>query len=211
MSYLKMRRTPVSARRQQHTIGVLALMCGLVLAACNKPAPVIGSFAPDTKAQCLPAIVLTNQYGKQVSLASLKGKPVLVDFFYTRCTDVCPALTARMREIANMLGPELGTKVTLISVSVDPLHDHPSELLKYAKNEGAARKGWLFLTGTGSQIDAVMARFKLKRHVRANGTIGHVPFGFLLNQKGHEIRMYDALQVKPKVIVSDIKRAVARG
>ncbi len=38
---------------------------------------------------------LTDQDGKTVSLASLRGKAVLLDFIYTHCPGPCPVLTAR--------------------------------------------------------------------------------------------------------------------
>ena len=97
---------------------------------------------------CLPDINLIDQHGRNVSLASLKGKPVLFDFIYTTCPGPCLLITARMKKIADRLGPKLGTEVRIVSITVDPEHDRPKQLLAYASAQGANVNGWLFLTGT---------------------------------------------------------------
>jgi pimeloyl-ACP methyl ester carboxylesterase len=60
-------------------------------------------------------------------------------------------------------GRALGTEARIVSVTVDPEHDKPDELLAYANEPSANLAGWLFLTGTPKQIDDVMARFRLVR------------------------------------------------
>jgi hypothetical protein len=57
-------------------------------------------------------------------------------------------LTARMKKIADRLGSKLGTEVRILSITVDPEHDRPKQLLAYASAQGANVKGWLFFTGT---------------------------------------------------------------
>src|ERR1700733_11624437 len=120
-----------------------------------------GGYAVLDSSDCLAPTALLDQHGQQVSLADLKGKPVLFDFIYTSCPGECLMLTQRMKRIANALGPELGNQVRLVSITVDPEHDQPKQLLEYATNQAADMKGWLFLTGTPAEVDAEMARFKL--------------------------------------------------
>ena len=38
----------------------------------------------------------TNQLGKKVSLDDLHGKVLVIDFFFTRCPSICPALAQKM-------------------------------------------------------------------------------------------------------------------
>jgi len=40
----------------------------------------------------------------------------------------------------------------LVSISVDPVHDTPAALAKYAAENGADRSRWLFLTGEKSTV-----------------------------------------------------------
>src|ERR1700733_14000211 len=133
-----------------------------------------GGYAVLDSSDCLAPTALLDQHGQKVSLADLKGKPILFDFIYTSCPGECLALTMRMKRIASALGPELGKPVRLVSITVDPEHDQPKQLLQYASDQGADLNGWLFLTGTPAEIDDVMGRFKLIRERHSDGSVDHV-------------------------------------
>ncbi len=169
-----------------------------------------GSFAATNGADCLPAIDLADQHGKTVSLAALKGKPVLIDFIYTNCATACPVLTSRFAQIADKLGSALGTRLTMVSITIDPEHDHPAQLLDYAKTHDADRTGWLLLTGTPADVEAVLRIYGLKREREPDGTIAHVTTSFLVGADGRQIRMYDTMVVAPATVVGDIDRILPR-
>lgn len=161
-------------------------------------------------ADCLPAdITLVDQNGQQVALSSLKGKPTLFDFIYTSCPGECLVLTQRMRMIATQLGPALGTKARIVSVTVDPEHDNPAQLRSYANQQGANLNGWLFLTGTAKQIDDAMARFNLIRQHEADGTIDHVLEVFLVAPNGRALLRYRGDKISPARALADIDAAAA--
>jgi protein SCO1/2 len=87
----------------------------------------------------------------------LKGKIVLISFFFTDCKDACPLINARLSEIQSLLGDRLGRDILLISLTVDPERDRPPVLKSYAQRFGA-RSGWLFLTGEKANVDAITGR-----------------------------------------------------
>ncbi|MGA7873979.1 MAG: SCO family protein [Candidatus Binatus sp.] len=184
----------------------------LSLTGCRRPAANVGErggSAVRDASDCLPDITLVDQYGRKVSLASLKGKPVLFDFIYTTCPGPCLLLTARMKKIADRLGPKLGTDARIVSITVDPEHDHPEQLRAYASAQGADLNGWLFLTGTPKQIDAVMARFKLFRHREADGGVDHFLLFCLVDANGRALVQYLGEDAQPERVASDIERAAA--
>ena len=170
-----------------------------------------GSFPSNNPADCLPAITLIDQHGAALSLAALKGKLVLVDFIYTNCATACPVLTSRFAQIAARLGGELGRQITMVSITLDPEHDHPAQLLDYAKTHDASRDGWLLLTGKPREIDAVLRLYRIKREREPDGTITHVATSFLIGPDGKQLRMYDAMEVAPATVIADIERALAKG
>jgi protein SCO1/2 len=92
----------------------------------------------------VPAFSLTNRDGRAVRLQDLKGKPWIADFVFTRCPASCPLMTARMAKLEREL-PD-GLDVRLVSFSVDPEHDTPEVLQRYAQSYKAPSR-WLFLTG----------------------------------------------------------------
>ncbi|HEV7989125.1 MAG TPA: SCO family protein, partial [Candidatus Binataceae bacterium] len=112
-------------------------------------------------------------------------------------------LTARMKKIADRLGPKLGTEVRIVSITVDPEHDQPKQLLAYASAQGANVNGWLFLTGTPRQIEDVMSRFKLIRQREADGTVDHVLEFFLVDANGRALFQYMGERVEPEEVAKD--------
>jgi protein SCO1 len=192
----------------------LSLVCVLALGACRKgaeaPVDEPGSYVANNPADCLPDITLVDQYGKPVPLASLKGKLVLIDFIYTSCPGPCETMTAKMARVADQLKTRLGSQVTMVSVTLDPEHDRPQQMLAFAKAQGAERKGWLFLTGDLHQVEQLLAPYHIRRVREANGTIDHVLEMFLLGPDGRQLRLYAATSVKPQTVVADINRVLAR-
>jgi protein SCO1 len=189
----------------------LVLWAGLVASGCNRGLERTGAYSPSSTRDCLPNLTLTDQNGKKVSLASLKGKPALFDFIYTSCPGPCLMLTSRMRLIANRLGPLLGSKVWFVSITVDPEHDGPGELRNYAKQQGADQNGWLFLTGSPADIEQLMSQFKLVRQREADGTVDHVLEFFLVGPDGRQLYQYAASHAEPALVSNDIRQAAETG
>jgi protein SCO1/2 len=191
-------------------LSIVVFAAMLAVSACGDR-EARGDYPAANGNDCLPAVSLLDQHGASVSLASLKGKPVLIDFIYTSCASTCPLLTAKMAAIAHQLGPALGADVTIVSITLDPEHDRPAELAKYAKSHDADQNGWIFLTGTPAQIDQVLAQFKLRRTRESDGTITHSIEAFLLGPDGHQIRQYSALDVSPDAVAADVDQARSKG
>jgi protein SCO1 len=202
--------TSTSARISVVLLGLLMIA---VLAGCSHSedtaADPSGGYPVHNSDDCLPAVTLLDQHGQQVSLADLKGKPVLFDFIYTTCPGECLMLTQRMKRIANALGPELGSQVRLVSITVDPEHDQPKQLLQYANDQAADMKGWLFLTGTPAEVDAEMARFKLIRQHESDGSVDHVLEMFLVAPDGHAVMQYMGDKISAERAVADLNAAAA--
>jgi protein SCO1/2 len=193
---------PTDERLTRRSFAVIALVAMLALSGCNREAA--GDYPAASGNNCLPDVSLIDQHGSAISLASLRGKPVLIDFIYTSCASTCPVLTSKMVSVARELGPALGAEVTIVSITLDPEHDSPAQLASYAKAQGADDNGWLFLTGTPAQIDQVLAMFKLRRMREDDGSIMHSVSAFLLGPDGHQIRQYNALDVSAAAVAADV-------
>ena len=194
------------------TIAFWAALTGAIatFAACNHPAPDDGYDAVN-KSDCLPAITLTDQHNKPVMLSSLKGKAVLVDFIYTSCPGPCLTETQKMAKVADSLSKDLGSKVVLLSITVDPEHDGSQQLLEYAKKQDVERPGWYFLTGSPQTIEEVMKNFKLIRQREPDGTVDHIIGVFLLGPDGREVREYNGEILKAESVTTDVNKALAKG
>ncbi len=170
----------------------------------------------DSESSAAAPSVLTNtelvdQNGKQVSLESLKGKPIVVDFIYTSCPGPCLMETAKLANVALRLGNDLGSKVTIVSISVDPEHDGPKQLLDYSRQQGADEKGWYFLTGGPGDVDKALAGFKLSRQIEPDGSVGHMVAMMLIGPDGRVVREYNGEAVKAQDIVDDVRKTLNKG
>lgn len=97
---------------------------------------------------------LTERSGKSVSRDDLKGKVWVAHFFYSQCNGPCNKTLPAMRELQRLFAGR--PDVMLVSISVDPSGDTPELLQRYAKAQGADPQQWLFLTGTESEVHAVI-------------------------------------------------------
>ena len=203
------RFSPVAQAFQPVVFFLVALLC-VFSVGCHSDDET-GSFPAANNSDCLPDLALLNQNGRAVNLSSLKGEYVLINFIYTSCSGTCPMLTSKMAAAEKKLSPELGKKAHLLSITLDPEHDSPATLLKYANDHGATAPDWDFLTGTPAQIDSYLATFKIKRTREADGSIDHVTTSFLVGPDGREIRQYDGVSVTPATMAADLSRALSNG
>ena len=149
---------------------VLAL---LMLAQSRDAADRISKDPPLPKIARAPEFTLTSQDGTPVRLADFRGKVVAVTFIYTLCTDTCPILTPMMSFVQDRLGPDFGTKIAFVSITVDPERDTPQVLREYAQAFGADLGGWAFLTGAPETIREVTRRYGVFAAKTADGDIDH--------------------------------------
>jgi protein SCO1/2 len=125
---------------------VTMLMVGLLLqirsrANAREALPVLGQVADFT---------LTNQLGRVVWLADLRGHVWVGDIIFTRCPGPCRKMTRQMKELEKAL--PAGSDVKLVTLTTDPEYDTPKVLKKYGDDYSADPNRWMFLTGTKSEI-----------------------------------------------------------
>jgi protein SCO1/2 len=87
----------------------------------------------------------------------IKDKIFVISFFYASCTQICPLATARLSELQEVLGDNVGREIFFYTISVDPENDTPERLKKYAQAMRAG-PGWLFLTGMPEDIRLIRDR-----------------------------------------------------
>jgi protein SCO1/2 len=119
----------------------------------------------------------TNQFGKKVSFADLKGKIIVLDFFFTRCPTLCPQLARAMKKLQRSFTNN-DSIVEFISISVDPVHDSVPELRKWAEKYNVDPDSWWLLTGNRDSI----YHFALNE-IKANIADVHVDTGFIHTEK----------------------------
>lgn len=102
----------------------------------------------------IPNVPLITHEGKVVKFYDdlVKNKTVMINFMYAQCGEVCPGMTANLREVQKHLGDRVGKDVFMYSISLEPEKDTPEMLKAYAELLHV-KKGWTFLTGKKEDIE----------------------------------------------------------
>jgi protein SCO1/2 len=122
----------------------------------------------DTAWHTIPEFKLTDQLGRTISPSAVDGKILVVNTFFTRCPNICPALTRNVRKLQqsfeNPKRKKFGdtTVVYFMSMSVDPERDSIEALKKWANRFFVNSDNWSLLTGSKKEIyDLLLHDFKL--------------------------------------------------
>ena len=139
----------------------------------------------------VPSFSLTDETGAPFGSADLGGRVWIAHLTSTRCTDVCPEVTAGLRELQDELqGAEGWEDVRFVSLSADPERDTPAVLADHARGAGADGDHWKFLTGRPNQIRQ-LSRHGLRLPLTASPTGGEPVFpagDVLLVDRLHRVR-----------------------
>ncbi len=165
---------------------------------------------------------LVDENERRVSPGELSGKVVVANFIYTSCTDICPLLSAQMRQLQDRLRQEdlLTGEVQLRSFTVDPARDTPEVLRGYAERYGADPSAWRFLTGSEEQlVPLIVDGFHLGVNVLPPqaathaGEAGHPSYEVMhsgrlvLVDRAWRIRAYyDGQDVEPERVLRDVRQ-----
>jgi cytochrome oxidase Cu insertion factor (SCO1/SenC/PrrC family) len=130
---------------------------------------------------------LTDQHGKQVSLASLRGKVVLLTFLDPVCTNDCPLIAQEFREADQVLGAK-ATNVALVAVVTNPVYHSLADTRAFDAQEGLSGiPNWLYLTGSVAQLQQVWKRYGIAAEITpAGGMVLHNDVAFVIDPRGHE-------------------------
>jgi protein SCO1 len=111
----------------------------------------------------VPDFRLIDQDQENVSLSQFKGKVVALTFVYTRCPrpDYCLRLSNNFGVLQRRFKNRMGKDLILLTVVIDPVHDEPEALKKYARTWKADSRQWHFLTGPVPDIQQLCRRFDM--------------------------------------------------
>ncbi len=110
-----------------------------------------GKKVTDTIWHKVKNINFVNQLGKKVNFDDLKGKIIVLDFFFTRCPTICPGLARNMKRMQTSFEKN-DSIVQFISISVDPEHDSVPQLRKFADHFNINHDTWWLVTGNKKEI-----------------------------------------------------------
>jgi protein SCO1/2 len=152
-------------RFQQTFFWLAGIISTSIIAGCNSndsKLPIIGErdtiervtedgkTVVDTIYHTIPDFSFIDQDSNIVTQQTVEGKIYISDFFFTSCPTICPVMKKQMLKVYKAIKDD--PEIMILSHTIDPRHDTPGVLKKYADELGITGNQWLFLTGDKEKI-----------------------------------------------------------
>jgi protein SCO1/2 len=135
---------------------------------------------------------MIDQDGYPFSFADYRGRPVLVDFIYTRCATICGVRGDDFRSLLGRPGEPPAGDISLLSVSFDLDNDDPKALQLYAERYGAAAPQWRIAVPADRRSLAMLLRsFGVVVIPDGFGGFVHSSAVYLVDPRGRLARILD--------------------
>jgi protein SCO1 len=125
----------------------------------------------------------TNDAGQQLTLASFRGRPVVLAMFFASCEYACPVLVSDMRRLRATLPPEVRDRAQFVLVSFDAARDTPAALKAY-RERTTLDAGWTLLHGDDPAVQELAMVLGVKFKQDARGQFAHSNLITVLNDQG---------------------------
>jgi protein SCO1/2 len=128
-----------------------------------------------------PAVSLIDQFGRDVSLASFRGRPVIVTFAFAHCETVCPLIVADVLAARRQIE---GDPPPVLVVTLDPWRDTPGRLESIAASWGLDRDAHV-LSGPPDVVERTLNAWRVPRARNPKtGDISHPSIVYIVNAEG---------------------------
>jgi cytochrome oxidase Cu insertion factor (SCO1/SenC/PrrC family) len=141
-----------------------------------------------------PDFALRDQHGAAVSLAALRGRPVIVTFIDPLCRNYCPIEAQHLNDVVGMM--RAGQKPTILAVSVNIYGNAHANLVEDARRWKLVPQ-WRWAIGAPSALGrvwsayhiAVLATTKTVAGVKVH-TIGHTEAAYVIDAQGFQRALF---------------------
>jgi protein SCO1/2 len=128
-----------------------------------------------------PDVSLIDQSGREVSLKSFRGRPVIVTFAFAHCETVCPLIVGDVLAARRRID---GTPPPVLVVTLDPWRDTPSRLASIATSWGLD-PGAHLLSGSLDAVERTLNAWRVPRARNSRtGAISHPSMVYIVDADG---------------------------
>jgi cytochrome oxidase Cu insertion factor (SCO1/SenC/PrrC family) len=171
-------------------LGVIVIGAAPMAAASLNPtadpilAQAIAGYSPPLNSPASP-FRLTDQDGRMVTLASLRGKVVLLTFLDPVCTTDCPLIAQEFKATAAMLGAQ-AKQTELVAIVANPTYNGTQFTQAFTRQEGLNTvPDWLYLTGTLPQLRSAWQQYGITvQNLPAGAMSAHNDLAFVIDRSG---------------------------
>jgi cytochrome oxidase Cu insertion factor (SCO1/SenC/PrrC family) len=139
-----------------------------------------------------PGFALTDQNGRHVSLASLRGKAVLLTFLDPVCVSDCPLIAQEFRQAGQQLGAA-ARNVELVAIVVNPVFYTVAYTQAFDRQENLSSvPDWLYLTSSPARLAGIWRAYGVTGEISPAGAmIAHNDIVFAIDRAGHVRKILD--------------------
>lgn len=186
----------MKTRASHHLIAVLAAAAAF---AAETAPPCCPPETKPTAAPCCPVVPpaaplssrslyqldakWTDDAGGTVSLASLRGQPVILAMFFASCEYACPVLVSDIQRLRTQLPPADAARTRVVLVTFDTERDTPAALRAFRERSGLDAN-WTLLRGEDTAVQELAMLLGVKFRREARGQFAHSNLFTLLNADG---------------------------
>jgi cytochrome oxidase Cu insertion factor (SCO1/SenC/PrrC family) len=138
---------------------------------------------------------LTDQDGHSMSMASLKGKAVVMEFMDPHCTDICPIVSQEFIEAYKDLTPAARSRVVFLAVNVNEYHAKVSDMAAFTDEQHLNTvPTWHFLTGPVPLLKTIWHAYGEEvDDPGPNADVIHSSYMFFISPQGKEFYLADPM------------------
>ncbi len=153
--------------------------------------------------------VLTDSAGRRISLASFRGKPLLVNFVYTGCSRVCPVTTRFLAKAVDEADAVFGAqKFAVLTIGFNLPFDAPPAMADFARRHGIDRPNWAFASPSADDATRLARDFGFS-FVPAAGGFDHITQVTVVDAEGRVYRQVYGESFELPFLIEPLRQLVA--
>jgi protein SCO1/2 len=151
---------------------------------------------------------LTDRAGRPLRLSQYRGKPLLVNFIYTGCTQVCQTVTRFLAKAVKMAQDTVGAdNFAVVSIGFNLPFDTPQALKTFAKQQGVDIPQWEFLSPDPATLEQLTRDFGFS-FVPTPGGFDHITQVTIVDQEGKVYRQIYGEAFEIPMLIEPLKALV---
>jgi cytochrome oxidase Cu insertion factor (SCO1/SenC/PrrC family) len=181
------------AVRHRQAESLAAIRPSGIPATVSTPLALLMGLSP-VPARTAPGFTLTDQRGRVLSLASFRGRAVVLEFMDPHCTDICPIVSAEFAIAYRDLGAA-AARAVFIAVNVNAYHHGVSDVAAYSSEQRLTTiPAWHFLTGPVPSLQAVWRAYGISVTARGpDADVIHTSEVLFIDPQGQERYVADPM------------------
>ena len=143
--------------------------------------------------------------GKQITLESMRGKPLLISLIYTSCYHICPTVTTNLAKIVSIARDALGDdSFSVLTIGFDTPNDTPDRMRLFAKQRNIDINDWHFISAGADTIEALSSDLGFSYFSTGKG-FDHMIQATLVDADGKIYRQIYGMAPEPPALVEPLK------